>query len=436
MSIKIKSGKKISLQESHEVSWDEFMENFLTDDDKNREPGHEDLEESGYWGQGHGSGAESFHGGYFGFGGDKQLATKLNPAVEKIRKDEQGEIQQNAQDQQQSNRVRPPASGNGSSNATGLKFPNSIVQIGKSSEELDNLYSQNPTKNYWGPADNEEIPLDIDLTTEETKIDEQVALVGGAGPQRGAASDGNYRDIPGNGRPNKLDRPIRHVPPVKGDEDNNGEEDVYLEDDEYVNDVLRLNGINQPTKKVMKGLGITPTTKTNEVKKYSFKSVFFEGSSFVSPANDPEPSNGTERYKQGRWLDTPSVEVDPTKAIMGYKDYSNGHASVSPAKETPGARSWGAIGAPKNFVPDDWEQRSNMTKEDDFDKTQLTAENIVEQMINETILSFLKKESYTGINGNEKEKSKGGSAAFEKNKEEILDIDAKEKKNLTTKTRK
>jgi len=413
MSMKIKSKKKNNLQESNEISWDEFVEEFLTDDDKNREIKKNDLDEGGYSGQGHDSGAESFHGGYFGFGGDKQLATKLNPAVEKIRKDEEGEVQQNAQDQQQNNRARGP----GGSAGSGIRYPNSIVQVGKSSEQLDNLYSQNPTKNYWGPG-GDEVPLDINLTKENKdfvdELLEQVALVGGAGPQRGAASDGNYRDIPGNGRPNKLDRPIRHLPAVKGDEDNNGEEDVYLEDDEYVNDVLRLNGINQPTKKVMRGLGITPTTKTNENISYLFKNIF---------------SEDTEPYKQGRALDTPAVEMDPSKAIMGYKDYSGGHTDVPAAKETPGARSYGAIGTPKSFVPDDWEQRSNNTKEDDFDKTQLTtSEGILNKMMKETILSILKKENYTGIDDNDDKESKGGSAAFEKNKEKILNIDAKEKK--------
>jgi len=436
MSTKI--NKKNLRKEAKKISWDSFIEEFLSEDDKNKEIDQEKIDESGYWGQGHGSGAESFLGTYYGFGGDMQLATKLNPSVARIKKQEDNEIAKNMEDQQKINGGYPaPESSSGFAGGDGLggpnsgvKYPNNIAQIGKSSKELDNLYGDDPYKNYWGPP-GDNVPLDVDLTSgeDEERLSEQCGTM--RGPQRGAASDQNYRDLPGNNRPNKLEKPIRFLPQVEGDQDHNGEEDEYLENDEYVNDVLRLNGINEPTKKVMKNLGIQNNVANES--RFSIKKIFFEDWYDA-------PKTGTERYKQGRNLDTAEISMDPTKAIMGYKDHSQGHAGDDPAETSPGGMAYGVVIAPKGFVPEDWEQRSNMTKEDDFDKTQLANEHKIQNMINdivkEELISYF-KENYTGIEDKTgKGESKGGSSAFEKNKKEVLSIDDKEKKNLTVKSRK
>lgn len=420
MSIKINKKNENRIFEGS--TWKNSIEDFLTDFPTEEQ----DLDEGGYWGQGSGTGAESFLGTYYGFGGDMQLATKLNPAVAKIKKQQDLEAPDNVLDQQQRNRGYPaPGSSTGMPGGdglggpnSGLKYPNNIVQIGKTTDNLDKIYGQDPYKNYWGPGGN--IPLDMDLTSgADEDLSEQMGSGGGAGgPQRGAMSDQNYRDLPGNVRPNKLERPIRHLPQVQNDLDHDGEEDVYLQDDEYVNDVLRLNGINEPTDDAMEDLGITK----RENKRQTLKKIFLEGGSFVSPSMDPEPNKGTERYKQGNWLDTADVAVDPTKAIMGYEDHSKGHASVQPAATSPGGQTFGAVIAPKSFVPDDWEQRSPMTKEDDFEKTQLASESSLGSFIDEIIENELQEFSKKDI-----------SAKFKKNKKEVLDIDKKERKSLTIK---
>ena len=144
----------------------------------------------------------------------------------------------------------------------------------------------------------------------------------------------------------------------------------------------------------------------NACKLAESKNIFIENGNGsynmpMPPQSSPEPNKSTERYKQGRWLDTPTISMDQTKAIMGYKDHSKGHAGEESSLESPGAMSYGNIGAPKDFVPEDWEQRSEMTKEDDFDKTQLSAEakefkNIINQLVNEIFLEYSKKQDYTG----------------------------------------
>jgi hypothetical protein len=420
----IKMNKKNVKRIFEGSAWKNSIEDFLTDYSA------EELEEGGHWGQGHGSGAESFYGTYYGFGGPMQLATKLNPAVAKIKKQQDDEAPQNIMDQQQRNRGYPaPGSSSGMPGGdglggpnSGLKYPNNIVQIGKTADNLDKIYNKDPYKNYWGPGG--EIPLDMDLTSgADEDLNEQMGSGGGAsGPQRGGMSDQNYRDLPGNVRPNKLEKPIRHLPQVENDLDHDGEEDVYLQDDEYVNDVLRLNGINQPTDKAMEDLGITK----QESKKPTLKTIFFESGDFVSTIIE----HGTEPYKQGNWLDTADVSVDPTKAIMGYEDHSKGHASVQPAAISPGGTSYGAVIAPKGFVPEDWEQRSPQTKEDDFNKTQLPSEsslgNFIDEIIEEELREFSKKNKVVDV-------EKDISAKFKKNKKEVLNIDKKERKTLTIK---
>lgn len=366
----------------------------------------EELSEGGYWGQGTDTqGAVSFHGTYFGFGGDKQLATEPDPSVKKLKKQQDLEATQNIEDQMKINGGYPApeaSSGfaggeSGAGIRSGPRIPNTLAQIAFPADELDILDINNPAKQYWGFHDSDE------ENKESRELEEQLGGTG-IGAQRGTASDQNYRDVMGFPRPNTIVKSVDFVPEIEGDKDGDGEEDVYLSDEEYVNDVLRLNGIS---------------VKPGQLKRVMMGDIT-EGTNYVSPSYDPEPNKGIEKYKQGRWLDTPTADTDPTKYIMNFVDHSGGHTVMNAAKNSPGAQTYGQIGYPKNFVPDDWEQRAPQTKVDN-EKVNV-AENELKEVIQTMVQEILateksktQKEAYTGVDDETgKGPSKGGSAAFEK----------------------
>lgn len=377
----------------------------------------EELEEGGYWGQGTDTqGAASFHGTYYGFGGDKQLATEPDPSVKKLKKQRDLEATQNIEDQMKINGGYPaPESSSGfpggesrSGVRSGARIPNTLAQIAFPATELDILDINNPTKQFWGFHD---------LDEEESPKDLEEQLSGPAA--RAVPSDANYRDVMGFPRHNSVVKSVDFVPEIEGDKDGDGEEDVYLSDEEYVNDVLRLNGISVKPgqlKRVMMGDII--------------ESSVSEAMSYVSPSYDPEPDKGIERYKQGRWLDTPTADTDPTKYIMNFVDHSGGHANMHAAKDSPGAQTYGQIGAPKNFVPDDWEQRSPQTKVDDeAPDAESDLKEIIQTIVDEILVvekSKTHQEAYTGLNDETGQGApKGGSSAFEKNRKQIIAFDKK-----------
>lgn len=524
-------------------TWDDVVKKF----EEQALQFERELEEAGYAGQGHTSGAESFYGTYYGFGGDKQLAAKPTPAVRKLKKQRDAEAPRNFQDQQQSNRGYPAAQsstgfaggdGLGGPNS-GVRIPNTIAMIGKTPAELDAMYPTDPSKNYWDD-DLEDVPPDIELTEPDdvnTDLNEQLGSGAGAsGPQRGVASDGNYRDLPGFPRHNTIEKPDEFIPPVEGDVDKDGEEDVYLTDEEYVNDVLRMNGLGVApgmfkrlfhTDDLSESVEGTPfklyhgtsTAVLEQIKKTGvikapvylgteeiadyyaevvaeedgseevvlainlsdldvgalepddnsiaepltytlgksedevweewkeaegtwedsldivgsvryrqpipLKDVVLlehgkmvsEGGNYVSPSYDPEPDKPVERYKQGYWEEVPQGD----DWLINHVDYSGGHTSLQPAEHSPGAQTYGNIATPKDFVPEDWEQRHPKTKEEPIDMDSL--EEMIRKMVAEII-----REAYTGIDDETgKGEPEGGSEAFEKNRKEVLDYDEKQK---------
>jgi hypothetical protein len=620
--------------------------------------------EGGYAGQGHTSGAESFYGSYFGFGGTRQLAGKrLNPATQKIEDMEQAEIRQNAEDQQRVNggypipRVFPGGDGNtGISNGTTV--PNTIPQMANSAEELGALAAI---------ADEE----DVEEGEGEKELEEQSSAVA-QGPQRGAASDGFYRNLPGFPRPNAIEKDVDFIPQDEKDIDGDGEEDVYLGDDEYVADVLRLNGLELKPDSIKRLLGVEKLSDLDEcnlhertlyhgtsnayfdsiqkrgltgelgdwvkdaygpnvdidpenweeelggvtfaadksninaavgamrfhvgkklgkylqdvteddlrqhgmlviirdveepekvkypedieddtwyhrpkddedyygaypiavepgdwftrgsgaiiddvlvgnkmlqlvrrmgglkhvesdkrrkliklmiavhgpqrrqqilqqvkdmpemelwswlrkyeeegeeiLKKqrkekygkkeqdpqmsfdfsestYKLSNVFRE--MYVSPGYDPEPDRSTPRYKRGKYLR--DDEPDATKKNISHVDYTGGHTAMKPAEKSPGAQAYGQVGWPKDFVPEDWEQRNPKTQAEDDEKTMNEAnlKEIIRQIVSEELKTFQsKKAQYTGLDDETGDgPAEGGSEAFEKNREEVIEYDKK-----------
>lgn len=371
----------------------------------------EKLNEGGYWGQGTDTqGAASFHGTYYGFGGDKQLETEPDPSVKRLKKQQDLEATQNIEDQMKINGGYPaPKSSSGfaggesgSGIRSGPRIPNTLAQIAFPADELDVLDIDNPTKQFWGFHEDDE---------ESKELEEQL----GGPAARAVPSDANYRDVMGFPRHNSIVKSVDFVPGVEGDVDGDGEEDVYLSDEEYVNDVMRLNGI---------------AVKPGQLKRVMMGDIT-EGSSYVSPSYDPESDKGIERYKQGRWLDTPTADTDPTKYIMNFVDHSGGHASMNAAKNSPGPQTYGQIGYPKSFVPDDWEQRAPQTQVDN-EEGNMTTENlkeVIQAIVSEIMAaekSKTQKEAYTGIDDDSGTGTpKGGSAAFEKNRAQVIALDKK-----------
>jgi len=583
------------------TKWDKIVEQFMERSEK--------LREAGYSGQGHTSGAESFYGGYFGFGGDKQLAAKPIAAVRKIKKQTDDELTKNSKDRQQKNRGYPSEAGDnpgysgdyavagpvtdlgffagdysvGGGSGGEARIPNNISQIGKSARELDNEYDNDPTKDYWGglpdDQDTEEANNKKPYNGEEDLVEQ--AGGSGGGPVRSGASDGNYRDLPGFPRMNALDNKRVFVPPVEGDLDGDGEEDEYLGDEEYVNDTLRLNGLVVKPEKLEKlfypdGLSESaslPTitlqqakdaikkyvNKNNETKiikiaddlivsknKKEFKNLLSPNNhkrarSFIDIKGQNELSKildksitlkkggnqksnigegkmkktlakiffedatdgSAERYKLGDRNQEPGA-----KLLINPVDYSGGHAGSPAAKTSNGGMGFGNIITPKDFVPEDWEQRNWKTKEmpveaENLEKLELgegveisiaeqnaamTSKKLIKKLnknkdpgcnyirqkgshafykcgscstivpvhnskdvkvgtlkaikkdlkgclgddwLDETITRFVKEifdEAYTGIDDDTgKGSSKGGSKAFEKNREEVLDFDEDQK---------
>lgn len=218
----------------------------------------EEVNEAGYAG-GPSSvyGAATFRGGPYGFGGSAQLATEPVSAVKKLKKQRDKEATINIEDQMKINRGYPapqsvsgyPGGESKSGIRSGARIPNSINQIALPADQLDVLDFDDPTKQYWGFEESDEWDEEEEVQ-EVDPYDDLIEAMGAGGgfqgPQRGAASDGNYRDLPGYPRHNAIERDVDFIPDVEGDKDDDGEEDVYLSDEEYVNDVLRLNGIDVP----------------------------------------------------------------------------------------------------------------------------------------------------------------------------------------------
>lgn len=309
------------------------------------------LEEAGYAGQGHGSGAESFYGTYFGLGGDKQLAKKPDPTVQKIKKMTDAEAGANFQAKQQRARGYPASRdslGISDEGGVGASFPGEeLNQVGKSPQKLDSMYITDPRKDYWSDKVVEDDPSVLaDEEAEEEALAEQLGTAIGGGAGRSVASDSNYRNLPGWPRMNSVEEPFDFIPDVEGDVDGDGEEDEYLGDDEYVNDVLRLNGLDFAPGDFKRLFGV---------------STLEEQGSYVSPGYGPEPNKGIERYKQGKLVR--DHEPDATKKLIKHVDYTQGHTDMASAERSPGGQAYGQVGAPKDFVPEDWEQRHWKTKE-------------------------------------------------------------------------
>jgi hypothetical protein len=316
------------------------------------------LSEGGYWGQGSDtSGAASFHGTYFGFGGEKQLAKEPDPSVRKIKKQTDAEALQNIEDQMKVNSGYPiPQSSTGFSGGesksgirSGTRIPNNLSRIAFSVKELENL-ERDETKDFWD--------LHGDEIDKKPVIDEN----GYGGNQRGVASDQNYRDLPGYPRHNSVVKNVNFVPVDENDIDANGEEDVYLGVEEYVNDVLFLNGLGNTPENIQKTI--------NKEQKYTLKNLYKEF--YTSPSYGPEPNKGIERYKQGKLVQDHEPGAD--KKILKQVDFLD----LEPAEVSPGGQAYGQIGQPKKHVPDDWEQRNEQVEESvDF----ATLENVVKTII-------------------------------------------------------
>lgn len=219
--------------------WQSSIEKF-----ENDAIGHEsNLEEAGYWGQGSSvDGSATFRGGPFGFGGVNQLAAGLSEPVKKLKKDQDKEAVYNIASQQRINRGYPapqsisgfPGGESNSGIRSGTRVPNDLSRFAVTVDELESFTDRESEEQYFGYDDSDD----------EEKLQEQGAGAGWQGPQRGTASDQNYRDLPGWPRHNSIEKQGNYVPEIEGDEDGDGEEDDYLSDSEYVNDVLRLNGIS------------------------------------------------------------------------------------------------------------------------------------------------------------------------------------------------
>jgi len=109
----------------------------------------------------------------------------------------------------------------------------------------------------------------------------------------------------------------------------------------------------------------------------SLKNVFLE--TYVAPPYGPEPDKGTEHYKRGNWEETPIGD----DWLINPVDHSGGHAEMPAAKHSPGRQAYGQIGSPKDFVPEDWEQRHSKTKEEPMDPEEL--KKFIESVVKEAI---------------------------------------------------
>ena len=487
--------------------WDALVEKF----EKQALEWEKKLAEGGYSGQGHQSGAESFYGTYYGFGGDMQLAAKLDPAVRKLKTNRDEEAGANFKQKQTrgrgyaSSRQTLGISDDGDLGSNDAHFPgDELDQVGKTPQKLDAMYVSDPTKDYWSGEEVEEEP---DVLADEEKnvikkedLNEQGGTAVGGGAGRSVASDGNYRDLQGFPRMNSIEEPMDFIPDVEGDIDGDGEEDEYLEDEEYVNDVLRMNGLTvksgdmkklfqdeeltegaqkKKTAIIIKGnpkytkgnneankfyeavkahleengyqvkfnsggaytepekadlwvghsrgsdrlqfapkgtrtvalgvsdgithpkdntAGITgkPSndfqpnkfhyTLTNEMKKAmigensknSLRTIFLEDGAFAAP----QSTSGTERWKQGYWEEMPNGD----DWLINHVDYSGGHNDIEAAEHSPGAHTYGNIATPKDFVPEDWEQRHAKTKEAPIDMESMeTIEEMIGRIVREAL---------------------------------------------------
>lgn len=381
-----------------------------------------ELEEGGYSGSGGGTdGAGSFQGTRnFGRGGVNQLAGKLDPAVDKLKKDRDEEAGANFKQKQTRGRGYPSSrqtlgiSDDGDVGPNNAHFPgDELDQVGKTPQKLDSMYVSDPTKDYWSGREVEDEP---DVLADEEKnviknegLNEQGGTAIGGGAGRSVASDGNYRDLQGFPRMNSIEEPMDFIPPVEGDVDGDGEEDEYLEDEEYVTDVLRLNGLS------VKPGNVKKLFQDEELTEWTLRKVFLEAGSFDSPGYGP-----AERYKQGYWEEMPNGD----DWLINHVDYSGGHDDIDAAEHSPGAHTYGNIATPKDFVPEDWAQRHPKTKEEPIDmETGETIEEMIERLVRESL-----GEAYTGIDDETgKGKATGGSEAFNKSRKDVLDYDEKQK---------
>jgi len=306
----------------------------------------EALEESGYAGQGHGSGAESFYGGFFGYGGDKQLAKKQDPTVRRIKQMTDAEAGANFQAKQQRGRGYPASRdslGISDKGGVGASFPGEeLNQVGKSPQKLDSMYITDPRKDYWSDrvVEDEVVVLadeaEEQRREEERELKEQGGTASGGGAGRAVASDSRHRDLPGWPRMNSVEEPVDFVPEVEGDIDGDGEEDVYLEDDEYVNDVMRLNGLSFAPGQFKRLFGVdsleertlyhgTVIDNKESIEKYGFSGELgdfvkdsygmefdddtLEGVTFAAQKDDMGKAEGAIRYHIGKKIGKSIGEV-------------------------------------------------------------------------------------------------------------------------------
>lgn len=232
------------------AEWDKIIERFeeqIVRQDENS------LQEAGYAGQGHSFGAETFQGGPYGIGGEKQLAARPIKAVRKIKKQEDSEWAQNAKDRQQRNFRFAGPQGEDAKITSGDGFDydikNHTVQIGKSPKELDEFYGDdNELNNYWSDVpeevdEDEHKTYDLDVSDFEDNRHRELGEQAVDGAQRSGGAGGKYMDLPGFPKMNSLEKAGNFIPRVNGDVDGDGEEDVYLEDEDYINDTLSANGL-------------------------------------------------------------------------------------------------------------------------------------------------------------------------------------------------
>lgn len=351
--------------------WESAIEKFEEEALKHER----DLEEAGYWGQGSSvDGSATFRGGPFGFGGENQLAAPLAAPVEKLKKQRDKEAVYNIASQQKINRGYPapqsvsgyPGGESNSGIRSGERLPTSITDMALTPAEYEAILNRPPKDEYFGLDKEDLSPVPLDDEEPYAPVTEQVGA-GFQGPQRGVASDQNYRDLPGWPRPNTIEKPGNFVPEVEGDEDGDGEEDDYLTDEEYVNDVLRLNGIGIKPGHLKKLFGAGGASELEEAENYT------------SGPNWPDPNRPTERYKQGYWEETPQGD----DWLIAPVDYSKGHVGDPPAETSPGGQSYGQIGQPKDFVPQDWEQRHPKTEEEPMEPGELR--QFIESAIKEAL---------------------------------------------------
>lgn len=313
-------------------------------------------------------GSDTLRGtGNFGMGNTRQLAGGLDPATKKIEDQEQAEINQNIDDLAWSisGKFREPPKPLG---------PNEPAQaninrgVGSSPQGGTTMSTVDVSLNPYGGDD---------VYDEDESLEEQFMTAPPAGSQR-TPGDSRYRDLPGFPPMDTLVDPQHHVP-----SDNRAEMEAYYDDQEEDYQAwLKQKQLDEDL------VQLTPTEPYKMGRR-----------------------GGDEMVTSDEWL------IDPQD-----------HLNPPTNDDTPsGLGGMGVLVAPKDFVPADWQSAKNGT--DDYTEENFMGLNeIIKQTIQEVFAELglrnsvkTVEEAYTGIDDPTGDgEPKGGSAAFNKNKKEVL----------------